>query len=144
MRRSTFDSTPICQGRSKPCRDPFYGCGDRAVIRPVAGLGALRACIRIKPPVAGHDRPIADLAHGCRVVHRAVAVHDQPGISRKQGRRIEQVRNVPGDLCGADVPGDMPRPCGLVEPEFVQRRRKPVAGMVAQQNRRRPAIGVQD
>ncbi len=72
------------------------------------------------------------------VARLSVAVDEQPGIARQHGRRVEGHRKRPGQRSGADIDGDMAQQFARVEAEGAERFGQPGAGVVADQQHRRP------
>jgi hypothetical protein len=78
------------------------------------------------------------------VVGSAVAIHDEPRIAGKHGRCIERCRETAREFARTDVPGDVLPGREFREPEPVERCRDRPAGVVANDQRRRPAVLAQD
>ena len=114
--------------------------GDAVVVGPEDLGDAGLDLARVEIAVARDLRGFADQRHGAFDLGIAVAVDHQARIALQHERRVEQLRDPLGHLGRAQVPGDMAPPIGLGDPERAQLSRDPVAGVIADQQERRPAI----
>ncbi len=116
---------------------------DALVVRVEKGREAQAAVVLGQVLVAGDGPAVAFLAEGLLVVRRTVAVDDQPRVARQYGRGVQRVGEAPGEFARPDVPGDVLPAGQFGHAETVQGLRERPAGVVTDDQGRRPPVLLQ-
>ncbi len=128
------------QGHGAAAAEPAQHGLDALVVRVEKGREAHAAVVFGQVQVAGDGPAVAFLAEGLHVARRAVAVDDQSRVARQHGRGVQRVGEAPGELTRPDVPGDVLPAGQFGQAQTVQGLRKRPAGVVTDDEGRRPPV----
>ena len=113
---------------------------DRVVIGAVQQVDAALQLVLRQAAIRRYLDAVARRRAEIMRVRPAVAVDHQPRVIGVDQSRVESPRQMMRRVGSADVPGDMHVESGLRHAEVAERRRYPVARMIADQQERRRRV----
>ena len=124
------------------CPHFVEGGVDSIVIGLETTRDTIGALVHVQPDIAGNDRAVTGIENGRLRVWRSIGVDDQARIARQQSGCIEARCQLQCDSPSARVPGDVPVKLAGIQTQVAQLRRHGVHCMIADEQGREAAAGV--